>query len=47
MSAEKAELQDEEPSLTPPDIIKCAENAVEKLIPKASKAKYDKVYKSL
>ena len=44
MSAEKAELQDEESNLTPPDVVKCAENAVEKLIPKASKAKYDKVY---
>ena len=44
MSAEKAEFQEEESNLIPPDVVKCAENAVEKLIPKASKAKYDKVY---
>jgi hypothetical protein len=42
MSTEKAKVEDE--VLTPPEIIQCAENAVEKLIPKASKEKYDRVY---
>ena len=47
MSAEKAEEGDVPPTvLTPPDIVENSEKAVTKLVPKTSKAAYDKAYQA-